>query len=875
MIFKSKIFRRFLTVYLPLTLVPLIIAAFIALWYGRIEIRDQTFRQLQIMADGAEAQVLDYLNYLKVRTSGYSASKPIIDALKRRYRHTTENNNSVRYLNRYLTSVLKNFPECVEMFVLDVNGRVIASSDASNTGKDLLETDYFLNGRKAVYVSNIFREEETGRITWLISCPVRDVKVNRLPAVLVCRINPVTLSDITTERKVRALGAKSQALRIGKTGETYIVNRDNLMITESRFPGDVILKQTVDTEIVRCTRKIGETKAGNYPDYRGVPVDGASMIIWETGWIIISETDYKESIIPFQRLFNLCLTGMGTLTLLIFFASWLLSRRFIRPVMRLVQADREIIQGDPSRAFISDREIPADELGEVMHIRNIMLASLKENEKELQRQSEELQTIIDSSPILIFYKDKENRFIRVNKALADATGLPKEAIEGKTMFEIYPHYAEKYWEDDKEVIASGHPKINIIEPVELKGVTRWVQTDKIPYRNESGDIIGIIGFAIDITERRQAELMLRESNEKFIALSVSAQDAIIMMDDEGNISFWNEAAERLFGYSRKEAVGNRVSELIIPHRYRLAHREGLKKFKETGKGPVIGKITALEAVRKDGKEFPMELSLSAFMLKERWCAVGIIRDISKRVRREEELRLSYKMASLGQLTAGVFHEILNPINIISTHVQLLLADAGKGSGIEKDLKSIQEEIKRVQDITDGLLRFSRKESVETKEIDVNQLMDSVLTILVSEIKYNNIQLFRKFDNELPLLKANADLLRQVFLNLIKNAIDAMVNGGSLTISTLKCLKDERPCLCIQFTDTGCGIPKEHLDKIFDPFFTTKEEGKGVGMGLTIVYTTIQKFGGSISVSSEIGKGSTFTIELPLPPDDQNKEANNV
>lgn len=162
MIFKSKIFRRFLTAYLPVTLAPLIIISFIALWYGRVQIRDQTFRQLQIMVDGAEALVLDYLNYLKIKTSEYSASKNIIDALKRCYRHPG-NNNSARVLNRYLTYSLKYFPECVEMFVLDVNGRVIASSDASNTGKDFSETDYFLNGRKAVCVSDIFREEETGR----------------------------------------------------------------------------------------------------------------------------------------------------------------------------------------------------------------------------------------------------------------------------------------------------------------------------------------------------------------------------------------------------------------------------------------------------------------------------------------------------------------------------------------------------------------------------------------------------------------------------------------------------------------------------------------------------------------------------------------
>ena len=507
MIFKSKIFRRFLMVYLPVTLAPLIIISCIALWYGRIQIRDQTFRQLQIMADGAEAQVLDYLNYLKIQTSGYSASKPLIDALKKRYRHTS-NNNSDRVLNRYLAAGIKNFPECVELFVLDVNGWVIASSDASNTGKDLSET---VNGRKAVYVSNIFREDETGRITWLVSCPIMDVRSNKLLAVIVSRINPVTLSDITTERKIRALGAKSQALRIGETGETYIVNRDNLMITESRFLDDVILKQVVNTEIVRCTRKVSETKAGNYPDYRGVPVDGASMIIWETGWIIISEMDYKESVIPFQRLLNLHLTGIGVLIPLIFFASWLLSRRFTRPIMRLVQADRAIIQGDPSHAFISDHEIPADELGEVMHIRNITLASLKEKEEELRKQREELQTIIDASPAMIFHKDTENRFVKVNQTFADVMELPKEYLEGKSCFDIFPpSQAEKFWKDDKEVVASGHPKVNIIEPFETKKGMRWALTDKIPYRDKRGNIIGIIGFVIDITERKQSEEKLKQ-----------------------------------------------------------------------------------------------------------------------------------------------------------------------------------------------------------------------------------------------------------------------------------------------------------------------------------------------------------------------------
>ncbi len=512
MIFKSKIFRRFLTAYLPVALAPLIIISGIALWFGRIEIRDQTFRQLQMMADSAEAQVLDYLNYLKIQTSGYSKSRPIMDALKKRHRRTG-NNHIAGGLNRYLAAGIKNFPECVEMFVLDVNGRVIASSDASNTGKDHSETDYFFNGRKAVYVSNIFREEETGRITWLVSCPVTDVRGNRLLAVLVSRIDPVTLSDITTERKVRALGAKSQALRAGETGETYLVNRDNLMITESRFQDDVILKQTVNTELVRCTRKISDTKAGNYTDYRGVPVDGASMIIWETGWLIISETDFKESMIPFQRLLTLCFAGIGALVPLIFCTSWMLSRRLIRPIVRLVLADREIIQGDPSRAFISEGEIPADELGEVMRIRNIMLASLKQNEKAVRESEERYRLLFNSGDDAIFVAQvtadgMPGKFIEVNEIACKRLGYTKDELLTMSPAGIdAPDMAGRRIAALKDLPL----KKNIVFEMahiarDGKRIPVEINVAYIEYKGRSM----YLGIARDITERKDAEDKLKQ-----------------------------------------------------------------------------------------------------------------------------------------------------------------------------------------------------------------------------------------------------------------------------------------------------------------------------------------------------------------------------
>jgi len=378
---------------------------------------------------------------------------------------------------------------------LDVNGKVIASSDTSNTGKDLSETDYFLNGRKAVYVSDIFREEETGRITWLVSCPVMDVKGDRLLAVLASRINPVTLSDITTECRIRALGAKSQALRTGETGETYIVNRDNLMITESRSLSDVILKQVVDTEIVRCTRKVSETKAVNYPDYRGVPVDGASMVIWETGWIIISETDFKEAIIPFQRLLNLSLAGIGVLIPLIFFVSWILSQKLTVPIMRLIKANRAVTQGDLANAYIPDQEIPADEIGEVMRSRNKMLNNIN---GELSK----LSAAIGQSVNLICITDVKGKIEYVNATFEKITGYSRvEVIGQNTRILQSGEASQPVYEELWNTILAGETWRGSFKNKKKNGQYYHCETIIIPMRDEKGQITSFLCVQEDITEK--------------------------------------------------------------------------------------------------------------------------------------------------------------------------------------------------------------------------------------------------------------------------------------------------------------------------------------------------------------------------------------
>jgi len=278
---------------------------------------------------------------------------------------------------------------------------------------------------------------------------------------------------------------------------------------------------------------------------------------------------------------------------------------------------------------------------------------------DLEQNRQEIQTILDTSPVMIFYKDRENRFIRVNKAFAEAMKLAKEGIEGKTAPEVFPNEAKTYLKDDKEVIASGKPRTGIIEPIDSASGTRWLHTDKIPYRDVDGNIIGIIGFAVDITDRKQAEEDLQENESRMRAITDSAQDAILMMDPKGRISYWNPAAERILGYTSAEAIGQELHSLIVPPRYHEAHHAAFPVFQQKGLGGAVGKTLDLEAIRKDGKEIPVQLSLSAVQIKGAWHAVGVLRDMTERRQAEEQIRqLAYHDSLTGLPNRKLFSDRL-------------------------------------------------------------------------------------------------------------------------------------------------------------------------------------------------------------------------
>lgn len=463
--------------------------------------------------------------------------------------------------------------------------------------------------------------------------------------------------------------------------------------------------------------------------------------------------------------------------------------------------------------------------------------------------------------------------------------------------------------------AGGYPRKGILcAPLEYKSNVYGylhvsLPTDFIQNQDEKNlfsEIARDIGYALfnldQQLEKIQAETSLRASEERLRSITDSAQDAILVMDPLGAISFWNPASEKIFGYRAEEVLGKNLHTLLAPSRYHAAQQAAFPEFLRSGHGNAIGKTIELSALRKDGREIPVTLSLSAVFQNGSWHAVGIMRDISDRKRMEEQMMQSEKMTIIAGLAAGVAHEINTPLSAILQSIQVirqsLSPDLARNQEIADhcglDLTKVQDYFAKREIIffMDGirdsaiksakiianLLQFSRPQKVEFVETDLGLLLDKAVALAKNDYdlkkKYDilNIEISREYTPNLPLVSCMAMDIEQVFINLLKNAVQAMGDRpgpGSKSRITLRTLHLNE-IVRVEIADNGPGMDEETRRHIFDPFFTTKDIGVGTGLGLTVSYAIIvTKHGGQLTVQSAPGQGVTFTIDLPLDNEDSN------
>jgi len=512
-------------------------------------------------------------------------------------------------------------------------------------------------------------------------------------------------------------------------------------------------------------------------------------------------------------------------------------------------------------------------------------------ENKLKETNRKLQMLFDTAMEGIIVVDAEENLIFVNNAFADMLGYEENELIGTNLQRLVNERDFKEIRRQTESRKKG--KVSRYELVMFgkDGKPHIFQVSASPLWNEDGSFAGALSIVMDITERRQMEEALRESEEKFRAISNSAKDAIISTDDEGKISFWNPAAEKMFGYKKEEAIGKEMHKLI-PGNFYEAFQKGFSKFKETGTGPFIGRVIELVLVSKSGVEIPVELSLSAYRMKGKWHSMGIARDITerkqmqkkleeysqqleqmveKRTRQlkeaQEQLIKSERLAAIGQVAAMVGHDLRNPLTGISgaTYYLKKKLKPWMDEKAREMLELIEKNIQYANKIITDLLEYSREIRLELAETTPKAIIDEALSLV--EIP-KNVTVIDSTQNK-PKIKMDIDKMKRVFANIIKNAVEAMPEGGKLAIST----KESDGNVEIMFIDTGIGMAKEVMEKIWTPFFTTK--AKGMGLGLPICRRVIEAHGGKVSVESIVGEGTKFAVTIPVEPKPEEKGGEKV
>ena len=338
----------------------------------------------------------------------------------------------------------------------------------------------------------------------------------------------------------------------------------------------------------------------------------------------------------------------------------------------------------------------------------------------------------------------------------------------------------------------------------------------------------------------------------------SAMDAIITINDEQRVVQFNAAAENMFGCSAKDAIGKSI-DWFLPERFRANHRQHVKSFGETQvTDRRMGALGAVSGLRASGEEFPIEASISQFKKGEQQFFTVILRDITERKGLEGQLRQTERLAELGTLAAGMAHEIGTPMNVILGRAEYLMRRTSDES-TKKGLTTIVAQVERVTKIMNQLLSFARQNPIERRPLAVALVIHDIVDVVQERLEKRGIRLEVDLESSCPKVLADRDQMGQVLLNLIVNAIQSMPGEGSLFLR----LRSRNDQVHLSVSDTGCGIPPEHVPKLFTPFFSTKEVCEGTGLGLTVVHGIIEEHQGAITVDSEPGQGTTFTISLPV------------
>jgi len=512
-----------------------------------------------------------------------------------------------------------------------------------------------------------------------------------------------------------------------------------------------------------------------------------------------------------------------------------------------------------------------------------------------------LRAMLESSPDLIYFKDKESRFLRINRALAKYFGLndPSEAI-GKTDFDFHsPEKAQERFNDERCIMETGTPIIDKIErQTQADGKTVWVLTSKAPLCDEKGRLMGTFGISRDVTLLKEMEDALWHERNLLRNVIDNVPDFIFAKDTSGRYILNNLAHAHFLGKTSPEEVfGKTLFDLLPPAAAERSHADDVavwesrepmlnkiespapQQWLSTSKIPLFdtrGEMTGLVAISRDITE-----QKRAQEALEKTNA-ELQRSREKLVRAVEELRAvqlqlveAEKMKLVGRLAAGVAHEVKNPLAIIGMGLEYLNGQSFADPNIPGVLEEIGSAVQRADSVVRELLDFSAPKKMDRVPADVNRLVRNALRLVRGETAARKVAVIEELAPNLPPVRLDAMKIEQALVNIFSNATHAMEEGGKLTVRTstrqvtgiganISQSDNFRPgarLLIIEVLDTGRGVPEALIGKVFEPFFTTNPTGKGTGLGLTVTKTIIDLHGGTIEIKNRPEGGACVTIVL--------------